>query len=115
MPLVSKVLYMFKCHTYNGVYISKTKRHLYVRQYEHLGLLVLREKSLKYTEKDATAIRKHCHENKHCRNIENFEIVGTAVNYFHLKLKESLLILKMKPCLNIAQEPMPLYLFNNNS
>ena len=27
----------------------------------------------------------------------NFEIVGTAVNDFHLKLKESLLILKMKP------------------
>ena len=34
--------------------------------------------------------------------MDNFEIVGTAVNDFHLKLKESLSILKMKPCLNIA-------------
>ena len=83
--------------------------------YEHLGLLVLTEQVLKYTEKDATAIRKHCHENKHCCSVDNFEIVGTAVNDFHLKLKESLLILKMKSCSNIAQESLPLYLFDNDS
>ena len=29
--------------------------------------------------------------------------------------KESLLILKMKPCLNIVQESMLLYLFDNDS
>ena len=111
----SKVLYKFKCDTCNSVYIGKTKRHQLVRQYEHLGLLVLTEKALKYTGKDTTTIRKHCHENKHCCSMDNFEIVGTAVNDFHLKLKESLLILKMKPCLNIAQQSMPLYLFDINS
>ena len=42
------------------------------------------------------------------------EIVGTAVNNFHLKLK-GLLILKMKPYLNIPQQSMPLYLFDNDS
>ena len=84
-------------------------------QYEHLGLLVLTEQVLKYTEKDATTIRKHCHENKHRCNVDNFEIVGTVVNDFHLKLKGSLLILKVKPCLNIAEEPMPLYLCGNDS
>ena len=83
--------------------------------YEHLGLLVLTEQVLKYTEKDATAIRKHCHENKHRCNVDNVEIVGTVVNDFHLKLKGSLLILKVKPCLNIAEEPMPLYLCGNDS
>ena len=92
-------------------YIGKTKRHLLVRQYEHLGLT---EKALKYTERDATAIRKHCHENKHRCSMDNFEIVGTAVNNFHLKLK-GLLILKMKPYLNIPQQSMPLYLFDNDS
>ena len=60
-------------------------------------------------------LRKHCHQNEHRCSVDNFEIVGTAVNDFHLKLKESLLILKMKPCLNIAQESMPLYLFDNDS
>ena len=93
-------------------YIGKTKWHLLVRQYEHLGLT---EKARKYTQRDATAIRKHCHENKHRCSMDNFEIVGTAVNDFHLKLKESLLILKMKSCSNIAQESLPLYLFDNDS
>ena len=76
---------------------------------------VLTEKPWKYTEKDATAIRKHCHENKYRCSVDNFEIVGTAVSDFHLKLKESLLILKMNPGLNIVQESMPLYLFDNDS
>ena len=110
----SKVLYKFKCDISNSVYIGKTKWHLLVHQYEHLGLSILTEKALKYTEKDATAIRKHCHENKHRCSVDNFEVVGTAANDFHLKLKESLSILKMKPCLSIAQESMPLYLFDND-
>ena len=109
------MLYKFKCDTCNSVYIGKTKWHLLVRQYEHLGLSVLTEKALKHIEKDATETRKPCHENKHCCSVDNFEIVGTAVNDFHLKLKESLLILKMKSCSNIAQESLPLYLFDNDS
>ena len=47
--------------------------------------------------------------------MDNFEIVGAAVNDFYLELKESLSILKMKTCLNIAQESMLLYLFDNYS
>ena len=95
------MLYKFKFDTCNSVYIGKTKWHLLVHQYEHLGFSVLTEKALKHIEKDATETRKYCHENKHRCSVDNFEIVGTAVNDFHLKLKE--LILKMKPRLNIAQ------------
>ena len=40
-------------------------------------------------------------------------LIGSASNKFHLKLKESLLILKMKPSLNIAKESMPLMLFDH--
>ena len=85
------------------VYIGKTKRHLLVRQYEHLGISVFTEKALKYIEEDVRAIRKHCHENEHRCSVDNFEITGTAVNDVTLKLKEYLLIFKMEPCLNIAQ------------
>ena len=106
---------MYKYDTCNSVYISKTNRHLLVHQHEHLDLSVLTEIALKYTEIDATAIRTHCHQNEHRCSVDNFEIVATAVNDFHLKLKESLLILKMKPCLSIAQESMPLFLFANDS
>ena len=48
------------CDTYNSVYIGKTKRHLWVRQYEHLITLIFTNKALKYNEKDASEIQKHC-------------------------------------------------------
>ena len=42
-------------------------------------------------------------------------LVGNAANKYHLKLKESFLILKIKPPLNVAKESMPLHLFENDS
>ena len=49
----------------------------------------------------------------HRADINCFSLIGSASNKFHLKLKESLLILKMKPSLNIAKESMPLMLFDH--
>ena len=109
----SKVIYKFKCSICNSVYIGETKRHFLVREYEHLGKSILTEKNLKYTEKDATAIRKHCHNHCHTADTSCFLLVRNAANKYHLKLKESFLILKMKPSLNVAKESMPLYLFEN--
>ena len=111
----SKVIYKFKCNICNDVCIGETKRHFLVREYEHLGKSILTDKSLKYTEKDATAIRKHCHNHGHTADISCFSLVGNAANKYHLKLKESLLILKMKPSLNVAKESVPLHLFENDS
>ena len=107
----SKVIYKFKCNICNDVYIGETKLHFHVREYEHLRKSILTEKDLKYTEKDATAIRKH----GHAADTSCFSLVGNAANKYHLKLKESLLILKMKPSLNIAKDSMPLHLFENDS
>ena len=111
----SKVIYKYKCNICNDVYIGETKRHLLVRQYEHIGKLILTEKPLKYNEKDATAIRKYCHHSNHQPDINCFSSMGSASNKFHLRLKESLLILKLKPSLNIAKESMPLLLFDHNA
>ena len=60
----SNVIYKYKCNIGNDVYTGETKLHLLVRQYEHLGRSILTEKSSKYKEKDATAVRKHCHQQK---------------------------------------------------
>ena len=111
----SKVLYKCTCDSCNSVYIGKTKRHLLVRQYEHLGTSIFTDKPLKYNENDATAIKKHCHFNQHPDSLNNFKVLGNATNNFHLQLKESLLILKMKSSLNVAKESMPLYLFDNDN
>ena len=49
----------------NDVYIGEKKHHLLVRQYEHLGRSILTEKPLKYNEKDAITVRKHCYYQNH--------------------------------------------------
>ena len=54
----SNVIYKYKCNICNDAYIGKTKRHLLVCQYEHLGRSILTEKPLKCNEKDANAVIK---------------------------------------------------------
>ena len=112
--LNSMLLYKFTCNTCNSVYIRKTKRHYLVRQFEHLGLSVFTNKALRYSDKDVTAIRKHCHHQNHVNCTDNFKIMGNSVNNYFLQLKESLLILKLRPTLNVAKESMLLYLFDND-
>ena len=73
------------------------------------------EKNLKYTKKHATAITKHCHNHCHAAARSCFSLVGNAANKYHLELKESPFILKLKPSFNVAKESMPLYLFENDS
>ena len=97
------------------IYTGETKCHFLVCEYEHIGKSILIEKNLKYTKKDPTAIRNHCHN--HCSTADTscFSLVGNAANKYYLKLKESLLILKMKPSLIVAKESTPLYLSDNDS
>ena len=110
-----KVVYKLKCNISNDVYVGETKRHFLIRQYEHLGKLILTEKPLIYNDIDAAAIRKHCHQNNHQADSSCFTLIGSASNNFHLKLKESLLILKLKQSLNVPKGSMPLYLFDNDA
>ena len=109
-----KVVYKFKCNICNDIYVGKTECHLLVHQYEHLRKSILTEKLSKYNDKDATAIRRHYHQNNHQADSSCFTLIGGASNNFHLKLKKSLLILNLKLSLNVAKESIPLYLFDNN-
>ena len=76
-------------------------------------IISLHRQSVNYSDKDATAIRKHCHHQNHFNCTDNFMIMRNSVKNYFLQLKESLLILKLKPSLNAAKESMPLYLFEN--
>ena len=111
--LNSKVIYKYSCGTCNSTYIGETIRHFIVRTYEHLGISIITDNAYTYNGKTATAIRKHSHECEHVSSMNNFKIVGSAKNSFHLKIKESLLIMKLNPNLNIAKESMPLCLFDD--
>ena len=67
-----KVIYKFKCNICNDVYIGERKSCFCVCEYEQLGESILTEKNLKYTEKDATAFRKHCHNHCHTADTSCF-------------------------------------------
>ena len=54
------------------------------------------------------------HHQNHVNCTDNFKIMGNTVNNYFLQLKESLLILKLKPSLNVVKESMQLYLFDND-
>ena len=111
----SKVLYKYKCDICNNVYIGKTKCHLIVRQYEHLGKSIATDKLLRYSDKDATAIRNDCHSLDHLASTDNFSILENAMSNYHLSLRESLLIFKLKPSLNVAKQSISLCLLYNVS
>ena len=116
MYLRSKVLYRFTCNGCNSIYLGKTKRHFLVRAYEHLGLSVRTGKEFKYNPKNSnnTSVLDHIHQSNQCNgNMDSFELIGGARNDFFLRIKESLLIKKVKPTLlNRNGRSIPLHLFD---
>ena len=109
--LRSGVLYKFCCSSCKTTYIGKSIRHFQIRYSEHLGISVLTNKPYTFNHKNSTSVNSHCHDCKHKNNSGSFKIIGTAKNDFHLKIKESLNILKEKPLLNKTVKSFPLYLF----
>ena len=91
--LKSLVLYKFNC---SCNCIGKTCPHYQVRLSEHLGISKITNLPLKYCNKTTTAIRHHtrfCNRN----NTAVLNIICSAKNDYHLKIKESLNILRENP------------------
>ena len=109
--LKSLVLYRFKCSDCNVTYIGKTSRHYQIRYSEHLGISKVTNLPLKYNVKSSTAVRDHTHKCNHKSSIDCFKLIGSARNDYHLKIKESLNILREKPELNKTVKSFPLHLF----
>ena len=109
--LKSLVLYKYKCSDCNVTYIGKTTRHYQVRFSEHLGISKVTNLPLKYNKKSSTAIRDHTHLSGHNSTKDCFKIIGSATNDYHLKIKESLNILRENPLLNKTVKSFPLHLF----
>ena len=57
---------------------------------------------LKYNGKDAVALRKYCHQQNHPAD-SLFYLIGNATSSYCLKLEESLVILKLKPSMAMAE------------
>ena len=114
--LCSKFLYRFKCDGCNSIYIGKSKRHFLIRAYEHLGLSYRTEKKYTYNPANSnnTTVLNHINQKSTCKGtLDSFDIIGRARNDFFLRIKESLLIKKIKPTLlNPNSQSIPLKLFD---
>ena len=108
--LKSLVLYKFTCSDCNVTYIGKTSRHYQVRFSEHLGISKVTNRPLKYSKNTSTAVRDHTQCCDHKNTPDSFKIIGSAKNDYHLKIKESLNILRENPLLNKTVKSFPLYL-----
>ena len=108
--LRSNVVYKFSCGRCNTTYYGETCRHLNIRVGEHSGVPPLTGKKSK--AKTTTAIKNHMLFCDHIFSFEDFKILASSNSEFHLKIKESLLILREKPELNRNEKSLSLYLFD---
>ena len=108
----SHLLYRYTCDGCNAIYIGKTRRHYLVRVFEHLGISIRTHKKFTYNPQNGnnSAILNHVNCKKCVGKEENFQIIGSASNDYHLCLKESLLIQKCKPRINTSEKSVPLKL-----
>ena len=58
------------------------------------------------------AVKDHMFFCDHIVSIDDFKILAISYSDFHVKVKESLLILRDEPILNKNRTSLPLYLFD---
>ena len=109
----SFILYKFMCNKCNLVYYGKTFRHYKVRVFEHIGTSLRTGKPFSYNPQNSnnTAVLNHIQKCKCNASIDDFKIIGSARNDYHLRIKESLIIQKDNPVLNKSVKSIPLVLF----
>ena len=109
----SFILYKFSCNKCNLVYLGKTFRHFKVRMYEHMGTSLRTNKPFSYNPKNPnnSAVLDHLQKCKCTASINDFKVIGSAKNDYHLRIKESLVIHKDNPVLNKNVNSIPLSLF----
>ena len=91
-------------------YYGKKFRHLSIRVGEHSGVSPLTGKKSK--AKTTTAINNHMLLCDHLVSLEDFKMLASSNSEFYFKIKESLLIARDKPELNINEKSLSLYLFD---
>ena len=105
----SSIVYKYTCCVpgCTSVYIGSTKRHLYERVAEHVG--VSSRTGAKLSSPNFSAIREHSKLCKKCKiDIQNFNIIGSCNSESGLRILESLHINKMRPKLNNMSSCFPL-------
>ena len=90
----SHLVYNFKCSCFNTTYYGESKRHFFIRAFEHLGTAPLTGKQVKNINK--SSIIDHILLKGHGASFGDFKILLKKSNKPKLNLKESLLIKRGK-------------------
>ena len=110
MCLRSNIVYKFTCGRCNATYYGETCRHFKVRAGEQSGISPLTKKRSKL--KKIKAVKDHMFICDQPVSFDNFKVLASSNSEFHLKIKESLLILRDQPVLNKNEASLPLHLFD---
>ena len=108
--LRSNIVYKFTCGRCNATYYGETCHHFKVTVGEHSGISPLTNKRSK--SKKSTAVKDHMLICDQPVSFDNFKVLASSNSEFHLKIKESLLILRDQPILNKNKGSLPLHLFD---
>ena len=106
--LRSCVVYSFKCRCCSASYLGQTVRHLHTRVSEHLGFSALTGR--KSCSPVMSSIFSHLNSTGHTASLDDFQILSSCSSPDELLVRESLLISKYKPSLNIQGSSVPLLL-----
>ena len=106
MGLLSSVIYQFCCaQCASGTYVGSTTRALHMRIAEHMGRSF---RTGRVIQSSKSAIRDHAEQGCNSINVKDFKVLGHQKNDVHLRILESLYILRSKPTLNGMQSAFPL-------
>ena len=104
--LLSSVIYEFRCaQCASGTYIGSTIRSLHMRIAEHCGRSFRTGKEIQSSK---SSVRDHSQSCSNPVSIDNFRVLGQEKHETHLRILESLHILRLKPNLNEMQSAFPL-------
>ena len=111
VDILSNIIYKFQCSSCNAIYVGKTDRHCYVRKNEHLGTSYRTGSNI--TIGPRSTIMEHLVSNNHTADQNNFSVLYKCNNSIDTGIIESLLISKLKPCLNSGTS-LALNIFHNS-
>ena len=111
VDILSNIIYKFQCSSCNAIYVGKTDRHFYVRKNEQLGTSY--RNGCNITIGPRSAVMKHLLCHNHTADHANFSVLYKFNKSIDTSIIESLLIPKLKPCLNNGTS-IALNIFNSS-